>query len=121
MISRIPLYLVTSMALCLGIAPSSYANQPLRIMDNGMQGNQRFYAVSCPNGSRGSIVQTFNFTPTKGTPMDAETRMKQSHSSRNSSHKPIKVVNVCIDGGNLKGRQCRGSWELDEAGIAACR
>jgi hypothetical protein len=31
----------------------------VQVLDRGIDGNQRLYAISCPDGSRGSITQQF--------------------------------------------------------------
>ena len=116
-------YLGLSVTLCLGSAPNALAKQPLRLIDGGMQGNQHYYIVSCPNSSKASIIQTYNFTPTKM--VNEENRdelVKRPQLKRSSSPKPIKVVKVCVEGGNLKEKMCRNAtWDLDEAAAVACR
>lgn len=94
----------------------SLAADKLRVLDKGMDGNQRTYLVTCPDGSLTSVVQTFDIP-------DAEpSKAPKSPDVLAGGGRAItpRVTRVCIqarDGQEI----CRSGWDLDAAANASCK
>ena len=85
------------------MAPGNLATaaEPLRVLDNGMDGNTRYYTITCPDGNRSSVSMKYNI----------------SDEPSDSSAEP-QVVEVCITAAS--GQKCRPEWDLDEAAKTSC-
>lgn len=94
----------------------SHAADKLRVLDRGLDGNQRTYLITCPDGSLGSVVQTFDI------PTTAPTKAPPAPDVIAGGGRAItpRVTQVCIqtkDGQDV----CRAGWNLDEAARASCK
>lgn len=109
--------LVATIVFSLAVfSQQGQAEQKLRVLDKGIDGNQRSYLVTCPDGTITSVIQTFNIPTTQPqTPPNHDL-----HLTRGNRAIQPKVTQVCI-----QPRQgddvCRSSWDVDEAARASCR
>lgn len=86
--------------LALVLPPLVYGAAGIQVVDQGMDGDQRLYAISCPNGSSGSITQQF----TQG----------------DSTGGGQGQITVCIY--PEKGEEtCRPNWDIDKAAETICK
>ena len=86
--------------LTLASLPLVYGADGVQVLDRGIDGNQRLYAISCPNGSGGSITQQFSLDD-------------------NGAGNPAQT-NVCIY--PQKGVEaCRPNWNIDKAAETICK
>lgn len=91
----------------------AYPAEKLRILDRGLDGNQRIYLITCPHGKNASVVQTFS------APVQiVEDRDHKLRITRGSSPAPV-LVRVCIYPTDSP-EQCRPIWALEEAAGASC-
>jgi hypothetical protein len=94
----------------------SHAADRLRVLDRGLDGNQRTYLVTCPDGTLTSVIQTFDI-PVSAEPYTGPTS-PDVFAGGGRAIKP-HVTRVCAqarDGQDI----CRTSWDLDEAARASC-
>ncbi len=73
------------------------AAEPLRIHDQGADGDDRIFVVNCPNGDRSSVVVTYTSEPTFG------------------------VARVCARPAYGEASCRNGFWDIDEAAALSCR
>ena len=92
-----------------------YAANELQIIDNGQDGNTRYYSVGCPDGTVGTIV--VHFKETNVTPVSEEVRK-----TRTGNKKPAKaqITNVCASPGS-DNEKCNASWKLQVAAKQSCK
>lgn len=103
-------------ALLAAVTLSVSAEEKLRVLDQGLDGNQRIYMITCPDGSVSTVIQVFNFDAGSIPEISPESREARISSA---SVKPVKVDKVCIYTKNTEA--CRPQWELDAAAEASCR
>lgn len=113
-------YTTVTLMLCFVIpfSMNALAEEKLRVLDKGIDGNQRIYLITCPDGSLSSVVQTFNIStrPKKEKPPEPGT-----FTGGRSATTP-QVTQVCIHPGQTKGEDvCRSSWTIDDAARASCQ
>jgi|LWDU01.1.fsa_nt_gi hypothetical protein len=103
--------------LLAGTSLTLSAAEPLRLIDRGLDGNERYYATTCPpDNSMGSIKVVFDFD-TNNIPevTDEDKRLR----IRTKTTEP-KIVQVCVY--PVSGaEECRDKWDLDSAAIASCK
>ncbi len=107
--------ILTSLLLT-GISLNLSAVEKLRLIDRGLDGNERYYAVTCPpDGKMSSVKVVFDFDPNAVPEVSDDVRKARVRTTT----KTPKVVQVCIypHSGN---EQCRGNWDLDNAAKASC-
>lgn len=110
--------------LLTGLSFSLSAAEPLRILDQGLDGNQRYYQITCPGGQSSTVIQQFNFD-TSNINTDPEPEFNDGRSpignkgSRNSAGS-LKLVNVCIIP-YAGAEECRNKWDLENAAEASCQ
>ena len=77
------------------------AAEPLRVLDNGLDGNTRYYTITCPDGSRSTVNVKFDIPdePTEST-------------------EGPRIVEVCIF--SSAGQKCQPKWDLDAAAKTSC-
>jgi len=99
------------------IGQPGQAAEKLRVLDQGIDGNQRTYLVTCADGGLSSVVQTFNIPSTASKrPPPAPDVMADGG---NRAHVP-QVTRVCIS--QRQGQDiCKPGWDVDEAARASCR
>jgi hypothetical protein len=93
------------------------AADKMRVLDRGLDGNQRTYQVVCPNGNTGSITKHFSFTEVE----DPEELSRK----RNAGHRPsgapatttLSKVCVSLQDGE---EECKTSWEIENAAKTSC-
>jgi hypothetical protein len=102
--------------LVLGSTNGS-AEEKLRVLDQGLDGNQRLYRVTCPDGSLTSVVQTFDLASQqdeeKPPAPDVFTGVDRTASVP-------RVTRVCVqtgDGDDI----CRSIWNIDDAARTGCQ
>jgi hypothetical protein len=108
-------------AVFLALALAAQAGQAagkLRVLDKGLDGNQRSYLVSCPDGSLSTVVQTFNTPATRQENLPPPNGVTPRGMGTNTTN--VQVTKVCIFAGKGE-RVCRASWDLDEAAKASCQ
>ena len=102
--------------LLSGISFSLSADEPLRLIDRGLDGNERYYAVTCPDNTMGSVKVVFDFDPNAVPEVSDDVRRARINAK---ATKP-KIVQVCIY--PVSGaEQCRNKWDLDTAAIESCQ
>lgn len=109
--------LLTIFFMLLLASQYSQAADRLRVLDRGLDGNQRTYLITCPNGTLTSVVQTFNI-PSSEEPSKAP-KSPDVFAGGGRALTP-RVTRVCIqtrDGQDI----CRAGWDLDEAANASCK
>ena len=105
------------LSLALFGQPGQAADK-LRVLDRGIDGNQRSYLVTCPDGTLNTVTQTFDIptAPAQKPPPPPDQPYAGGGTRGNSPH----VTQVCITqrhGPDI----CQSSWGLDEAAQASCR
>lgn len=96
-----------------GAAP--FAAEKFRVIDRGLDGNQRIYLVTCPSGHQSSVIQTFSVPDQDGRVPDNNLRVADGRTAA-----PGRVIEVCIYPSRGK-ESCRPAWAVDEAARASCR
>jgi len=108
---------LTLLFLTLALAgQNSLAADKLRVLDRGLDGNQRSYLITCPGGGYGSVIQTFDIPTTAPAKAPPSPDVIAGGGRATKPH----VTRVCIqtsDGQEI----CRGSWNLDDAARASCK
>jgi hypothetical protein len=101
--------------LISGLSFNISAEEPLRIIDRGLDGNERFYSITCPDSKTSSVKVVFNFDPNAIEEISDEVRKARVQ----TNVKKLKISKVCIfpHSGNEK---CRRKWDLDDAAKASC-
>ncbi len=92
------------------------ADEPLRIIDRGLDGNERYYSITCPDGGMSSVKVVFDFDPNTIPEVSADVRKARIQTTT----KKLKVTQICIypHSGNEK---CRNKWDLEKAAKASCK
>ncbi len=99
-----------------GISFSLNAAEPLRLIDRGLDGNERYYAITCPDNTMGSVKVVFAFDSNAIPEVSDDVRRARI----NAKATKAKIVQVCIY--PVSGvEQCRNKWDLDTAAIASCQ
>lgn len=107
--------LLPLLLLC-GISFNLSADEPLRLIDRGLDGNERYYAVSCPDNTMGSVKVVFDFDSNAIPEVSDDVRRARINAK---TTKP-KIVQVCAY--RVSGaEECRNQWELNSAAIASCQ
>jgi len=93
------------------------AADKLRVLDRGIDGNQRTYLVTCPDGTLNTITQTFDIptAPAKKPPPPPD----QTYVGGGVRGGSPQVTRVCITQRHGKDI-CRPSWGVDDAARASC-
>ena len=103
--------------LLAGISTVGYARDKLRVLDQGMDGGNRTYLITCPDGTYSSVVQEFE--PRK--PVENTSRQEAGVLVMDTNNmKPPKLLRVCIfpHGGQDK---CQPKWDVDAAARESCQ
>jgi hypothetical protein len=98
--------------LLSGISFNAVAAEKLRVLDRGMDGPQRYYSVSCPDGNNSSVVVKYD-TPEKQIPDAGEDGPSLGKA------KKVKIIEVCMSSHAGK-YECRPNWSVDKAAQASC-
>jgi hypothetical protein len=98
--------------LLSGISFNVAAADKLRVQDRGMDGTERYYSVSCPDGKNSSVVVKFDM-PEEQMPESGE------DGPSFSKVKKIKTIEICMSSHAGK-HECRAKWSVDEAAQASC-
>jgi hypothetical protein len=102
--------------LLSGTSFSLNAAESLRLIDRGLDGNERYYAVTCPDNTMGSVKVIFDFDSNAIPEVSDDVRRSRISAK---ATKP-KIVQVCIY--PVSGtEQCRNKWDLDAAAIESCQ
>jgi len=92
------------------------ANEKFRVIDRGLDGNQRIYLITCPDGNSASVIEEFLIREQEEKPVQ-ENNLRMVVTS---NVPPPELVRVCIY--PYHGEEsCRSSWPLDEAARASCQ
>jgi hypothetical protein len=92
------------------------AEEALRVLDRGLDGNKRNYLITCPDGKYSSVVEEF-------TIQELPDGLGQQDNPRLTGAvnvAPAKLLQVCVyphDGLDL----CRPVWSVDEAAKESCQ
>lgn len=111
-------YTIVTLMICFVIPFSMNlsAEEKLRVLDKGIDGNHRTYLVTCPDGGYSSVVQKFHIADNSDKPSpDHDLRL-----ARGNTVVQPRIIEVCIhprEGDDI----CRSSWDIDEAAQASCR
>jgi hypothetical protein len=100
--------------LLSGFSATSMAEGKLRVLDRGMDGNQRYYYVTCPDDNRGSVTVKYDMPETQ-MPETSEDDFALSSSSYE-----VKVIETCMFSHSGK-HKCKSNWSVDEAAEASCK
>ena len=106
---------ITTFLLFTGISFSLSAAEPLRIIDRGLDGNERYYAISCPDNSMGTVKLVFDFD-TNNTPEESDETQRLRINTKATTPKLVQTCIYPVSG----AEQCRDKWDLDSAALASC-
>jgi len=106
---------IVYMSLALASA-GLQAEEVLRVLDRGLDGNKRTYLITCPDGSYSSVVEEF-------TIQELPDGLGQQDNPRLTGAVNVAAaerLSVCIyphDGEDA----CRPAWTVDEAAKMSCQ
>ena len=104
----------TLSVLFLAITTSTHAEEKLRVLDGGLDGPSRYYAITCPDGNMSTVVVHFDLE--KSVQILPEVQRQ----ARVGTHvQPARIIKVCILPGT-SSEECRPQWELEKAALASC-
>lgn len=103
--------------LISGISSAVFANNKLRVLDQGIDGANRTYLVTCPDGTYSSVVQEYE--PRK-TGNSEPVRKPGVLVMDTNNMKPPKLLRVCIYPHAGKDK-CQTSWDVDAAAKESCQ
>jgi hypothetical protein len=98
-------------------ANALYAQDKLRILDRGIDGNQRHYLITCPDGSTGGVTIEFELAQ----PANREDVLRNLKLGTRPyiKTKAPKITQTCIDLEDSE-EKCLPAWELEKAALASC-
>jgi hypothetical protein len=92
------------------------AAEPLRVIDRGLDGNERYYSVTCPDNTMGSLKVIFDFDSNAIPEVPDDVRRARIN-AKTDKH---KIAQVCIYPSSGV-EQCRNKWDMDSAALASCQ
>jgi hypothetical protein len=101
--------------LLTGTSFTLSAAEPLQIVDRGLDGNERYYVVSCPDNTKGTIKVTFDFDSNIIPEVSDDVRRTRT----NIKATIPKIVQICVYPSE-GAEQCRNNWEMASAAVASC-
>ena len=102
--------------LLTGLSFSLSAAEPLPIVDRGLDGNERYYAVSCPDNTTGIVKIVFDFDSNDIPEVSDDVKRARINAT---ASKP-KIVQVCIFPPS-SAEECRNKWDMKSAATASCQ
>jgi hypothetical protein len=102
--------------LLAGTSLTLSAAEPLQIVDRGLDGNERYYVVSCPDNTIGTVKIVFDFDPNVIPEVSDDVRRARI----NAKATIPKIVQVCVFPSSGV-EQCRNKWDMDAAAVASCQ
>ncbi len=106
--------------LFTGTSMNLMAEGKLQVLDQGMDGDTRYYLIICPNGEKNSITVKFDIDPATGQPLtESDLPPLLIYDGIGMNIKPPAVVEVCVHKGNGSYR-CQGDINLDAAAETSC-
>lgn len=101
--------LISGLFFCFS---SQVLAEKLRVLDKGIDGNNRYYAVTCPNTKLSTVVVTFD--DLAGPP-----RRDKSQGEPLTGKVP-KIVKTCMY--SYSGDEvCKPKWTIDDAARESCK
>jgi hypothetical protein len=108
--------------LLTGISFNLNAAEPLRILDRGLDGDKRYYAITCPGGQTSTVIQQFNIDTSNISEPEFYDSLEASPATikgSSASAGSLKLVNVCIYP-YAGAEECQNKWDLEKAAEASC-
>jgi len=101
-----------------GLSFNAVAEGKVQVIDNGQDGDKRYYGVTCPDGSRAGVTAEFILPEVDADP---ETRRKKNPNlSTTASAKKVKLKQICMYSNSGK-EECKPKWSIDAAAEASCQ
>ena len=77
--------------------------EKLQVLDKGIDGNKRYYNVTCPNNKRSGVV--VHYSDTEGT---------------DSKPSQLTITKTCMNSYSDK-EVCKPKWDVDQAALESCK